>query len=112
MFVRDHDRPEFHKALGMDATDYDMRVFRITEEICRQVFPDTLDVDHPAFLRGLQRLNRIAGAMGRAKAQGGVMGKLKQAGLSAAAAAIVARLYLLRPRRHALPADVRMSPAW
>jgi magnesium-protoporphyrin IX monomethyl ester (oxidative) cyclase len=112
MFVRDHDRPEFHKALGMDATDYDMRVFRITEEICRQVFPDTLDVDHPAFLRGLQRLNRIAGAMGRAKAQGGVVGKLKQAGLSAAAAAIFARLYLLRPRRHALPADVRMSPAW
>ena len=65
-----------------------------------------------AFLRGLQRLNRIAGAMGRAKTQGGVVGKLKQAGLSAAAAAIFARLYLLRPRRHALPADVRMSPAW
>jgi magnesium-protoporphyrin IX monomethyl ester (oxidative) cyclase len=112
MFVRDHARPEFHKALGMDATEYDMRVFRITEEICRQVFPDTLDVDHPAFLSGLQRLNRIAEALGRAKAQGGVVGKLKQAGLSAAAAVVVGRLYLLRPRRHALPNDVRLSPAW
>jgi magnesium-protoporphyrin IX monomethyl ester (oxidative) cyclase len=112
MFVRDHARPEFHKALGMDATDYDMRVFRITEEICRQVFPDTLDVDNPAFLRNLQRLNAIAEALGRAKAQGGILGKAKQLALSAAAAGVFARLYLMRPRRHALPDDARLSPAW
>jgi magnesium-protoporphyrin IX monomethyl ester (oxidative) cyclase len=112
MYVRDHARPEFHKALGMDATEYDMRVFRITEEICRQVFPDTLDVDNPAFLRNLQRLNGIAEALGRAKAQGGVVGGIKRAGLSAAAAAVFARLYVMRPRRHALPDDARLSPAW
>jgi magnesium-protoporphyrin IX monomethyl ester (oxidative) cyclase len=112
MYVRDHARPEFHKALGMDATEYDMRVFRITEEICRQVFPDTLDVDNPAFLRNLQRLNRIAEGLGRAKAQGGVVGGIKRAGLSAAAAAVFARLYVMRPRRHALPDDARLSPAW
>jgi len=112
MFVRDHARPEFHKALGMDATEYDMRVFRITEEICRQVFPDTLDVDNPAFLKNLQRLNAIAEALGRAKAQGGVVGGAKRVALSAAAAAVFGRLYLLRPRRHALPDDARLSPAW
>jgi magnesium-protoporphyrin IX monomethyl ester (oxidative) cyclase len=89
-----------------------MRVFRITEEISRQVFPDTLDVDHPAFLRNLKRLNGIAEALGRAKAQGGIAGQAKRVGLSAAAAAVFARLYLLRPRRHALPDDARLSPAW
>jgi magnesium-protoporphyrin IX monomethyl ester (oxidative) cyclase len=112
MYVRDHARPEFHKALGMTPTDYDMRVFRITEEICRQVFPATLDIDNPSFLRGLERLRKIAEAMGAAKAQGGVMGRIKHLGLSAAAAASFARLYLLRPKRHALPDDARLAPAW
>jgi magnesium-protoporphyrin IX monomethyl ester (oxidative) cyclase len=112
MFVRDHARPEFHKALGMTPTEYDMRVFRITEEICRQVFPATLDIDNPAFLRGLERLRDIAESMGRAKAEGGVMGRLRHLGLSAAAAANFARLYFLRPKRHALPDDARLAPAW
>ncbi len=112
MYVRDHARPEFHKALGMTPTDYDMKVFRITEEICRQVFPATLDIDNPSFLRGLERLRKIADALGEAKRQGGVVGGIKRIGLSAAAAASFARLYFLKPRRHALPDDARLAPAW
>jgi magnesium-protoporphyrin IX monomethyl ester (oxidative) cyclase len=112
MYVRDHARPEFHKALGMTPTDYDMRVFRITEEICRQVFPMTLDVENPSFLRGLERLRKLGDAMGRAKAQGGVVGGAKRVALSAAAAAVFARVYFLKPRRNVLPDDARLSPAW
>src|SRR3712207_2725513 len=37
MYVRDHARPEFHKALRMTPTEYDQRVLRITSEICEQV---------------------------------------------------------------------------
>jgi magnesium-protoporphyrin IX monomethyl ester (oxidative) cyclase len=112
MFVRDHARPEFHKALGMTPTEYDMQVFRITEEICRQVFPDTLDVENPAFLAGLQRLNRISDSMLAAKAQGGILGGVRRAALGAAAAATFARLYLMRPRRQKLPDSARLAPAW
>ena len=86
MYVRDHARPAFHRALGMTPVEYDMKVFRITEEICRQIFPDTLDVEHPGFLRGLERLRLISARMGAAKAQGGLVGGVRRAGLAAAAA--------------------------
>ena len=89
-----------------------MRVFRITEEICRQVFPATLDVDHPGFLKDMERLRKLSDAMGEAKARGGVVGTVRRAGLSAAAAVTFVRALLRRPRRHDLPADARLAPAW
>jgi len=112
MFVRDAGRPVFHKALGLDPTDYDMQVFRITQEISRQVFPVLLDIDNPAFLANLQRLRRISVAMDEAKAKGGFLNKAKRLALTGAAAAVVGRLFLLRPQHHELPAQIRVAPAW
>jgi magnesium-protoporphyrin IX monomethyl ester (oxidative) cyclase len=112
MFVRDHGRPVFHKALGLDPTQYDMQVFRITQEISRQVFPVLLDIDNPAFLANLQRLRRISVAMDEAKAKGGFLNKAKRLALTGAAAAVVGRLFLLRPQHHELPAQIRVAPAW
>ncbi len=112
MYVRDHARPVFHKALGLDPTTYDMQVFRITTEIARQVFPVTLDIDNPAFMAGLEKMRVIAEGIGRAKAQGGLVGGVKRVVLSARAAITFGRLYLLRPHRHSLPAHTLMAPAW
>jgi len=112
MYVRDHMRPAFHKALGVDPTDYDFRVFRITSEVSKQVFPIVLDIDHPAFRAGLDRLWRIAEANNPAAKQGGVIGKLKQAGLMASAALTFARLFVLPAKRHELPREILMQPAW
>jgi magnesium-protoporphyrin IX monomethyl ester (oxidative) cyclase len=112
MYVRDHARPVFHKALGIDPTEYDFTVFRITSEIARQVFPVELDIDNPAFRTGLDRMRRITVAMNAARAQGGFVGRIKRLALMGAAAATFARLYLLPVRRNAMPKHVRMSPAW
>jgi magnesium-protoporphyrin IX monomethyl ester (oxidative) cyclase len=112
MYVRDHNRPAFHKALGIDPTEYDRRVFTICSEITRQVFPVVLDTDSPRFARGLERMRRIAIGIDAAKKQGGVVGAAKRAGLMAAAAVSFARLYLIPVKRNEAPATVRMVPAW
>ncbi len=112
MFVRDHARPEFHKALGMTPTDYDMEVFRITSAICKQVFPVTLPVENPAFLAGLQRLLAVSEKLSEAKSAPGIGGRMKRAGLQAQAAINFVRLYLLPGEKAEPPADVRMAPAW
>jgi magnesium-protoporphyrin IX monomethyl ester (oxidative) cyclase len=112
MYVRDHARPEFHKALGMTATEYDHRVFEICSEVSKQTFPVVLDTAHPVFRAGFDRLFRLTQAMGEAKRRGGMLGRLRHLGLTASAGATLLRLFLHPVRRHALPQDIRLAPAW
>jgi magnesium-protoporphyrin IX monomethyl ester (oxidative) cyclase len=112
MYVRDHQRPAFHKALGLDPTEYDYTVFRITAEISRQVFPLTLDIDNPVFRAGLERLRQINDAITAAKKQGGLGGLLKSGVLAARAALTFGRLFILPAKHHDLPSRVRLAPAW
>jgi magnesium-protoporphyrin IX monomethyl ester (oxidative) cyclase len=111
MYVRDHRRPAFHAALGVDPTEYDYKVFRLTNEIARQVYPVELDIDAPAFRKGFEQLRRNAD---RADA---ITGKdpvswLQKKALMLANGAIFVRLYFLPVRKNELPARVRLQPVW
>lgn len=112
MYVRDHCRPAFHAAIGMHPDDYDFKVLRLTTEISRQVFPITLDLDHPAFKPGLDRLVEIERAIAEAKKRKGVVARVTQATLAAAAAVTFARLYVLPAKSNALPVEIRLAPVW
>ena len=112
MWVRDHARPEFHKALGVDIGWYDQEVFRKTSTIARQIFPMELDIDHPRWIPGLKRMNNTFIAMDAAKRQGGIAGKLKTWGLGVKAALTFASLYTIPVKRHDLPANVRLEPTY
>jgi magnesium-protoporphyrin IX monomethyl ester (oxidative) cyclase len=112
MYVRDHTRPALNSALGLDPTRYDYTVFQITSEISRQVFPLTVDLDHPAFRAGLERLRRISVASDNARARGGLSGAVQRIGFACAAAMTFGRLYLLPVRRNELPENIRVVPAW
>lgn len=112
MYVRDHMRPAFHKALGLDPTAYDHRVFQVCNEICTQVFPVAIDIDSPKFAAGMDRLRRINEAMDTAKAQGGVMGVVKTVGLAVQAGLTFAGLYFLPAKKQELPDQVLLAQAW
>ncbi len=112
MYVRDHSRPAFHKALGIDPDEYDFRVFRLCSEISRQTFPLTLDLDHPAFRAGLKRLFAIARRMEAAEASGGLWGRLRKAALAGMAGLTFARLYLIPAKPHRMTAEIRLEPVW
>ncbi|MEM9355276.1 MAG: magnesium-protoporphyrin IX monomethyl ester (oxidative) cyclase [Pseudomonadota bacterium] len=112
MYVRDHARPAFHKALGLDPTEYGKQVFRITSEISKQVFPLTLDIDNPKFFDGLESLRKTSNALDLAKQQGGVIGTMKRIGLTAVAGTTFMRLYFLPAQSNELPETSRLQPAW
>ena len=112
MYIRDHARVEFHKALDVDPSEYGFTVFRITSEISRQVFPLMLDIDNPKFREGLDRLLVLTDAMTDAGEQGGIIGRIKRAGLMAQVAMTLVKLYFLPVIHNDIPATSRLQPAY
>ncbi|WP_349359966.1 magnesium-protoporphyrin IX monomethyl ester (oxidative) cyclase [Stappia sp.] len=112
MYVRDHARPAFHEALGVDIEDYDMRVFRITSEISRQVFPLVLDLDNPKLLNGFRKLERINRRLNAAAERGGISGAIGKAIWGTAAAVTFAGVYMIPTKSNAIPETSRLEPVW
>jgi magnesium-protoporphyrin IX monomethyl ester (oxidative) cyclase len=112
MSVRDHARPAFHKALGVDIDWYDREVFRITSEIARQVFPMAIDIDNPAWDRGLKRLGRAFTDLDAAKRKGGLSGSLGKATAGLRAGLAFARLYLIPVKPNTAPISSRLQPTY
>lgn len=112
MYVRDHTRPMLHQAMGLESTVYDYQVFAICNEISKQVFPLTLDIDSPVFRAGMDRLYQLQTQIDAGKKRGGIVGRLQQGWGYARAAVTFGRLYLLPVKRHDLPEQIRVAPAW
>ena len=112
MYVRDHARAQFFGYMGIDVDDYDRRVITLTNQICRQVFPDTIDTESEGFWALMDRMWKNTDAMRKHEAAGGFMSGIKVVVLKAANALTFVQLFLRTPNRQALPADVRMQPVW
>ncbi|MBB3033773.1 magnesium-protoporphyrin IX monomethyl ester (oxidative) cyclase [Alteriqipengyuania lutimaris] len=112
MYVRDHARPVFHKALGVDPTEYDYKVFSVCNQIARQVFPVELDTDSPKFRAHMEALRQASLRIEDGKAQGGIGGLAKRASGMAGAGWNFARMYFHRAQKNELPQTVRLQPAW
>ena len=112
MYVRDHSRPAFHDALGLDPTAYDYRVFQVCNEITKQVFPFTIDLDSSAFRNGMETLRRHAEDMDRARRRGGVIGRIGWLTAAAKTGLTFVSLMFAPTTSEALPDRVRLEPAW
>ena len=112
MFVRDHARPAFHAALGVNPTAYDYDVYRCCSDITKQVFPLTLNTDSPKLRAGFDKLAAITDGMSAAKAEGGLVGRVKKLGLTLQAGAVFVGLYLIPSLPNTPPAHVRITPTW
>ena len=112
MWVRDHQRPAFHEALGVDPEWYGQEVFRKTSEISKQVFPMTLDIDHPRWIPTLRRMQNANAQIADGKKQGGVGGWLKRMAGSAKAGFAFLSLMTIPVEKNAVPASPRLEPAY
>ncbi|SDJ29215.1 magnesium-protoporphyrin IX monomethyl ester (oxidative) cyclase [Lutimaribacter saemankumensis] len=112
MYVRDHQRPAFHKALGVDPDWYAHEVFTKTSALSQQIFPITLDIEHPRWQRNLVRLHHANVQIAEAKERGGLGGKLSQMAGSAKAALAFVSLYTIPARKHTVPASTRLEPVY
>jgi magnesium-protoporphyrin IX monomethyl ester (oxidative) cyclase len=112
MYVRDHTRPELKQAMGLEPGEYDFEVFRITNEITKQVFPIMLDIDHPEFRAGLEQLFACTQKANAGRVAGGMVGRVRQAYWATAGVLTFVKMYFLPVKSNALPNEVRMVPAW
>ncbi|MEM1005565.1 MAG: magnesium-protoporphyrin IX monomethyl ester (oxidative) cyclase, partial [Pseudomonadota bacterium] len=112
MFVRDHQRPAFHEALGVDPDWYAHEVFEKTSELSKQIFPITLDIDDPRWLKNCRAMYQANVDIARAKERGGVSGKIAQLWASMRAGRAFAALYLIPAKRHQVPASTRLEPCY
>jgi magnesium-protoporphyrin IX monomethyl ester (oxidative) cyclase len=110
MYIRDHLRAGFYEALGFNVTEYDMEVFRKTSEISKQVFPLTIDLNHPRFLPLMDRMYRNTKAMEDAGT--GLFAHIKRGFLAVSNGLTFAQLYLLPVKPNTPPADFRLEPAY
>jgi magnesium-protoporphyrin IX monomethyl ester (oxidative) cyclase len=112
MYVRDHARPEFHKGLGVDPTEYDYEVFSVCNQISRQVFPIELDIDSPAFRIKMDNMLKASRRIEAGKERGGIVGMAQRVSGMASAGFNFVRLYFHRTKPNELPQSIRLQPAW
>ncbi|MDA0924006.1 MAG: magnesium-protoporphyrin IX monomethyl ester (oxidative) cyclase, partial [Proteobacteria bacterium] len=109
MYVRDHQRPAFHAALGVDPDWYAHEVFTKTSEISKQVFPITLDIDHPRWQKGLVAMQRANADLAMAKKSGNWV---KRIGATVRATTAFVSLLTIPAVKHRVPASTRLEPAY
>ncbi|MBB5514049.1 magnesium-protoporphyrin IX monomethyl ester (oxidative) cyclase [Rubricella aquisinus] len=109
MYVRDHARPAFHKALGIDIDWYDHEVLKKTSEISKQCFPIELDLEHPRWKKGLVSLRDHMFAAEAAEKRGSGMAKRYH---MARAAMVFVSLYTIPSKKNQIPALSRLEPSY
>ncbi|MBC6408316.1 MAG: magnesium-protoporphyrin IX monomethyl ester (oxidative) cyclase [Rhodobacteraceae bacterium] len=109
MYVRDHQRPAFHKALGVDTDWYAHEVFTKTSKLSEQIFPITLDIDHPRWQPTLEKLQKANVDLDEAHKKGWFFTKI---GAQIRAASAFVLLMTIPSISNKVPENTRLEPAY
>ena len=112
MYVRDHQRPAFHKALGIDPGEYGQEVFAKTSELSKQIFPITLDIEDPRWERNLIRMRKANVDLAEASGKSGFSAKIMRVSARLRAARAFVALYLIPSKINQVPESTRLEPVW
>ena len=109
MYVRDHQRPAFHEALGVDPDWYAYEVFTKTSKLSEQIFPITLDINHPRWQPTLEALYRANADLAEATENNQTMRKI---GAQLRAGWAFVKLITIPAKSHQVPESTRLEPAY
>ncbi|MCY4305363.1 MAG: magnesium-protoporphyrin IX monomethyl ester (oxidative) cyclase [Aestuariivita sp.] len=109
MFVRDHQRPVFHQALGVDPDWFAYEVFTKTSKLSEQIFPLTLNIDHPRWQSTLEAIYKANVDLADAKAKKQVFRKT-MAQLRAAWGFV--SLLMIPSKKNVVPMSTRLEPVY
>ncbi|MEL6314237.1 MAG: magnesium-protoporphyrin IX monomethyl ester (oxidative) cyclase [Pseudomonadota bacterium] len=112
MYVRDHQRPVFHKALGVDPDWYAHAVYEKTSELTRQIFPIVLDIEHLNWQPLLVALQKANADLAAAETVRGPLGMIKRASARSRAATAFLRLMMIPSIKNDVPAQTRLEPCY
>jgi magnesium-protoporphyrin IX monomethyl ester (oxidative) cyclase len=107
--VRDHQRPAFHKALGVDPDWYAHEVFTKTSKLSEQIFPITLDIEHPRWQPSLEKMQKANVDLAEATKGGKFFAKL---GAQARAVSAFISLITIPAKKHEVPKETRLEPCY
>jgi magnesium-protoporphyrin IX monomethyl ester (oxidative) cyclase len=94
-----HERADFYRAVGIDATEYDREVTRNTNETSARAFPVILNTEHPQFFPLLEKCSEYNQKLSEIEAsKGAKIGKLiGKIPYMIGICANLLRLYLIKP---------------
>jgi magnesium-protoporphyrin IX monomethyl ester (oxidative) cyclase len=109
MYVRDHQRPAFHEALGVDTDWYAHEVFTKTSELSKQIFPITLDIEHASWQPNLEALHKANVDLAEATEKGQIFRKV---GAQLRCARAFLALLTIPSVPNEVPENVRLEPVY
>ena len=88
---------------------YAHEVFTKTSKLTEQIFPITVDIDHPRWQPNLEKMQKANADLAIAKEEGKFFAKI---GAQVRAVSAFVSLYTIPAKKHVVPATTRLEPSY
>lgn len=96
MYLNDHQRQDFYKAVGLETTQFNQHVIIETNNTTRRIFPAVLDVENPEFFERMDRLVVYNSEL-LSLDKDDILKPIKSAGIIASMISEIFALFIMKP---------------